>query len=392
MTQDTSIVVDGARDDEVAPLSEVLSAALHLDDAPYMEQWLRRVGVGHVRVVRVAGLLAGGMTAVPAAQYFGGRAVPCAGVSAVAIAPELRGRGASLALMHTHLVELRAGGTPLSVLYPATHALYARLGYGVAGVRVLWEVPASALPSGDRTLDVVAVPSGPDTRVESLYRRCAAAANGPIVRTAVHWWRLHEPYRARASCYLFGGLSGAQAYVFYVRGLPREPITVLDHGATGAAAFRRVLTFFADQRTMMDRLQWWSGPVDALGQHLVEAVSCRPVQRQPWMLRIVDVAAALAARGYRAPVEAELHLQVHDDVLPENAGRYVLHVTPGGVEVTRGGRGDMALDVCALAALYSGEQHPAELAAAGRLAADVRAVDVAGMLFAGPRPWMNDKF
>ncbi len=68
-------------------------------------------------------------------QWWYGRAVPMAGVAAVMIAPEDRGRGVGRALM-TALAELMAArGYPLSVLYPATMTIYRSLGWEIAGHR-----------------------------------------------------------------------------------------------------------------------------------------------------------------------------------------------------------------------------------------------------------------
>ena len=39
-----------------------------------------------------------------------------------------------------------------------------------------------------------------------------------------------------------------------------------------------------------------------------------------WMLRVLDVPAALEARGYPAGVSGTLHLEVEDELFPENRG------------------------------------------------------------------------
>ena len=50
------------------------------------------------------------------------------------------------------------------------------------------------------------------------------------------------------------------------------------------------------------------------------------------MLRIVDVAAALEARGYPAGLEAQLELEVEDELLAWNHGRLRLSVADGREE------------------------------------------------------------
>jgi predicted acetyltransferase len=113
------------------------------------------------------------------------------------------------------------------------------------------------------------------------------------------------------------------------------------------------------------------------------------------MLRVVHVAKALAARGYPDGVEGELHLEVRDDVLPANQGRYMVRVAGGRGEVTPGGRGELKLDVRGLAALYAGYLAPAALRAIGFLeveGAGEAVLATAARVFAGPEPWMPDFF
>jgi predicted acetyltransferase len=116
------------------------------------------------------------------------------------------------------------------------------------------------------------------------------------------------------------------------------------------------------------------------------------------MLRIVHLENAIKARGWSPFVRAEVALDVRDDVLDQNAGRWQLSVHDGAASVQRGGAGDAIIDIRGLAALYSGHLSPHDLIAWGRLSLADHVRDVAGVLaalqaiFAGPRPWMSDMF
>jgi predicted acetyltransferase len=114
--------------------------------------------------------------------------------------------------------------------------------------------------------------------------------------------------------------------------------------------------------------------------------------RNRWMLRIVRLAEALTLRGYPAGVSAELHMQVEDDLLPENTGAFVLTVRDGSATVARGGRGTFRLSIRALASVYTGFLSPAQLVAAGMLETSEHDAAIAAALFAGPTPWMRDHF
>ena len=67
-----------------------------------------------------------------------------------------------------------------------------------------------------------------------------------------------------------------------------------------------------------------------------------------WMLRIVDVSKALEKRGYPQGTEAELHLEIRDNLLAENNGMFVLTVANYSGEVTKGGKGELQLEISSL--------------------------------------------
>ena len=79
-------------------------------------------------------------------------------------------------------------------------------------------------------------------------------------------------------------------------------------------------------------------------------------------MRLVDVPAALSARGYTD--DPDVVLDVSDAFCPWNAGRYRL---AGGRCERTDAEPDLALDASALGAAYLGGTLLAELAAAGRV-------------------------
>ncbi|MFZ0000318.1 MAG: GNAT family N-acetyltransferase, partial [Trebonia sp.] len=78
-------------------------------------------------------------------QWWAGRAVPCAGVSSVKVAPEYRGHGTGRRLMTGLLAAIAARGYPLAALYPATMPIYRSLGWELAGGRYRATIPARSL-------------------------------------------------------------------------------------------------------------------------------------------------------------------------------------------------------------------------------------------------------
>jgi predicted acetyltransferase len=108
---------------------------------------------------------------------------------------------------------------------------------------------------------------------------------------------------------------------------------------------------------------------------------------------VVDVAGAVAARGFPAGLSLAVAFELEDALVPENAGAWRLLVEGGRGALERGGAGGPRLDVGGFSSLYTGWSTSAGLARAGRLSggsAEERArLDAA---FAGPTPWMLDEF
>ncbi|HEY3245525.1 MAG TPA: GNAT family N-acetyltransferase [Phycisphaerae bacterium] len=380
-------------DEEIARIGEVLAHAF-LFPVERARAYLERGGLENVRVIRDGGDVQGALLILPMGQWFGERAVPMAGIAAVGIAPDHRGRGAGTRLMRAVVEELHANGTPLSALYPATQPIYRRQGYEQAGMHFEVRLPTDHIHVHDRTLELR--PTRPDDQpaIEELYRRSARRAPGNLERHHLIWHRVRESPEDKVQGFCVGRDGQLEGYVYYMqkRASPRwYSLHVTDYVAATPDAGRRLLAFFADHRSLADEVIWRSGPRDPLLMLLPEQRHSRTLQDY-WMLRIVNVPAALQARGYAAQLSGELHLEVRDDVLPANGGRFVLEVADGQGHVRSGGRGELQMDVRGLAALYSGFLAPRDLAAAGYAAGSEDAYATAEAIFAGPAPWMRDHF
>jgi len=141
----------------------------------------------------------------------------------------------------------------------------------------------------------------------------------------------------------------------------------------------------------VDNILWTGPPNDPLFLHIAnQAASIDLYDR--WLLRLVDVPAALAGRGYPPSLALELHLDVRDTALARNAGRLVVAIAGGRAEVERGGDGRVVADVRGLAPLYSGYLPASELAASGLLAGPNAGLAALELAFGGAVPWMPDDF
>jgi len=380
-------------EDEAHALATMLSDALHFNMNPeQVTEYVERVGYAQFRAVRHEGKNAAGLGIVEAAQWFGGAKVPCVAISPVGASPEFRGRGASTHLLQWMHEEVRTKGFPLVCLYPATLTFYRRSGYEKAGAWNTYELPTDAIHAKNRELEMVRVTDeAGENEIRQAYESRARMNNGHLERWPNLWRRVFQGKEKTVHKFLVQRGGRTEGYVSYVQGGQVEQTRIVDWCALTREAALRLLTFFADDRSMTTGVKWHGGPSDPFIYLLREAKEkCTEVF--DWVIRITDVEQALALRGYPPTLDTEIHFEVRDDQLPWNDGRFVLRIQGGRGEVHRGGEGRISLDVRSLAPLYTGYLTPVELRSLGELEGDESELSRAQTAFSGSRPWMPDIF
>lgn len=392
-----------------------------------------------IRSERDRQTVAGGLTMVPMGQYFGGRSVPMVGIAAVAIDPGHRAGGAGSRLMANMLRDAQAAGYPLSGLYPATQPIYRRVGYEQAGSR--WQVDLDLLSieaerSGHDVSEVN--PEDPEAfaRLRAIYEQRAVARDGHLDRREYIWRRMFHPYGEKARVFTVhpaGRPDAPEGYISYrLADNPAEPgrqkMVVTDLQVVTLEAAMRMASFLRMHRSMATIANIFLAPHDLMFRALREQWM-KVSLKMMWMLRIVDVKAALEARGYPADLATSFDLEVYGDtVLPElNNRRFRVTIEGGRAQVeadaeagvgagagtcagSGAGKGiatgasTIRLHINALASLYSGFLTALELAEG--MSITVSPVGAAvpigrtphGLLrrlslpFAGATPWMPDMF
>ena len=384
------VKLDG--DSDADALGALLGQCFFAEEG-FWDRYRPRLGDENFRVLRRDGGLVGGLGILFMGQWFGGRSVPTGGIAAVGVPPEERGAGAAEALMTGVLRELRDGAVPVSTLYPSNLRLYRKVGYEQAGSSCTFAAPASLMPLAPRDLPARAVDPAEHEVFHDMQRRFGERSNGNLARNRTIWEGKVDGTRTKPYAYLIGPDSEPTGYVVFHQKPTRHgfDLIVRDMAALTPAAWRRLFTLFADHRSLAKEV-FWDGPSADPRLGLLPDVGWRVADHELWMLRITDVAGALTARGYPAGVEAGVGIEVEDDVIPENSGKYRLMVQAGAGEVREAEEAGIRLHVRALAPLYSGLRTATELRALGVLDGDDEAVAAADRIFAGPEPWMPDHF
>lgn len=368
--------------------------------SPCPEQWrlyIERVGKENVRGVYRDHELLGGMAFYRMGQWFGGRQVPTAGFSGVAIQPAARGSGACRTMLVSVLQELYQDGTPLASLYASTQRLYRKLGFEQAGTLTQYNLPIASIGLVDRELPVARFEQPPLDQLIQVAEVRAKASNGNLQRTQGLWQRLLLPYDgAKTVTYLLGESSSPDGYCILKAGdrqagIP-QPLVAVDLAVNTPPAARRLMTLVNDHRSMCDSFQW-VGPLDdsliALAAEQRQTIS----NQLRWLNRIIRFGDAWEARGFPLRVETDLHFDVTDALLPENAGRWRIEISDGRARVTRGGEGSLRIGIGPCATLFTGFYSASQLRRLGWLETeDERQLAEADAALCGPSPWMPEVF
>ena len=315
--------------------------------------------------------LLGAVVTLDFAMTWGGRPVPCGGVSGVVVGPEARGRGAARSMLAESFRRMAERGQVVSALYPTTAALYRSVGYEVVGWFTRRRIPLADIPTGPADdLEWRRVPFD-DPAFQVLEEPMVAAHDG--------WFRPDPAWLARnarrrtkdtkTNRYAYvGRRDGEDVTALSYRYAPADPFYELEleslAGIDGPAVAGG-LAFLAANGTTAGEIRT-SLPSSVLALHVPHMQRATVLSDWPWMVRIVDPAGAVAARGWPAGVSGRVAISLTDPTLADNAGHWVFEIDGGEAQLSRGGPGDVEITAPELAMVYAG--------------ADVRAMRAAGRL------------
>jgi predicted acetyltransferase len=333
--------------------------------------WDGEQAVGHAGAFRRELTVPGGMT-------------PAAFVTMVGVAHTHRRRGIASQLLRQQLRNVRSWGEPVAVLWASEGRIYPRYGYGLAAMRMSLKVDTREVRLSHPAVDAGTLRVGPPAtlipEMTAVYEAVRPTRPGFADRTP-QWWRqivVDPPGRREGAtelrALLHEGRDGVDGYALYrIKGDwnhagPNGEVQISQLVAATPTAYRAMWGFLLDIDLTRSVTQWM-GAVDEPLFYLVNEVrrTGGALGDGLWA-RITDVAAALTARRYAAPVD--LVLEVTDAVLPENAGRYRLHGDREKAECSpTTDPADLTLDITTLSALYLGGNSAGALAAAGLIIA-----------------------
>lgn len=353
-----------------------------------------RIGTDQFRIIRQADQVLGGLALLPIRQWWNKQRVSMAGITCLGIAPEHRDAIAAKSLLQHTLRELYTNGTALSALYTNQAPLYRQVGYEYGGISCSWQLPLTAIGMPAQGLPLHRIEPSQQEILRPLYQQKARLNNGHLERHPIIWQRFFQATEKEpVYVYVIGSVRQPEGYLIFSQQTTEAGIglRIRDWAALTPEAGHSFWAFIAHHQPQVQTVRWRSSIIDPLAFYLpTPNAQVRRLIR--WMLRIVHLQSALEQRGYPPVLQTELHLDIQDDLLSSNAGKWMLSVSNGRGQVTPGGHGEFKLDIRGLVPLYTGLLAPQQLQAIGQVQSTDMALTIATQLFAGVPPWMSDVF
>ncbi|MGA2285790.1 MAG: GNAT family N-acetyltransferase [Dehalococcoidia bacterium] len=346
------------------------------------------------------GRLVAGMRIIPLTMRIDGAPLAMAAIGGVASLPEHRRRGHVGALLKRALADMRERGQMLSALYTPHVPLYRRYG---------WEIAARNMrltfaPKEVKTL--VDPPSHGQFRrvtadewqtLNDLYEAYSAERNCVLVRSESWWrdWVFGRERDAPDAALWEDGAGRPRGYVLYYtrraelpdRPWPSSRLWVRELATQDGDAYVALVNYLLSH-DIHEKIEWLASPEEPLLSLLDDPQRVRTEAWSALMLRIVDVPAALRARGCPAQAEGRFVLDVRDGIAPWNEGTWRVEAQGGRLEVTAdGGPADLVTDAATLAPIFNGHLSAREAARIGRLGVESeKALDAASAVFSVRHP------
>ena len=355
MTADVRIPAEADREQ----IAHVLSTSLHFP----LEAALARsptFPLDDMRCAYVDDRVVATAAESPFTQWFGGNGLACSGVWGVATEPERRGAGLASACLGRLMDDARRRGTPLTALFPAVVEPYRRLGYELAGTYDEHRIALDVLPTVDKqdlpSVELAEVERDQDA-IMACYAHWLARRNGAIEPDATFWrtrllerpWdEWHRAVVARDGGTITGFATFTRAndssgHLSFGFGLKCSMFVAEDDRAL------RALIAYARGYRGLGRWLGWSGPPNDPMTMLVGVQAVEVADRYRWMLRVLDVRAALEGRGY-PPIDAEATFAIDRSSIRREHWRLARATLSGRAEGRAGAvvRPATALDRCVL--------------------------------------------
>ncbi|MFF0344173.1 GNAT family N-acetyltransferase [Kribbella sp. NPDC004875] len=375
----TDIEVRTASADDFEAMRDLFAAAMMFDASP--DELSRQIFEPERALVAVDGdQIVGTTKALTRDLSLPGAVVPAAHVTGVGVRATHRRRGILSQLMTRQLREVPE---PIAVLWASEPGIYGRFGYGAAAWAVNFEADLHRVgPPAVRTrpgeLGEISVDDALMT-LPALLRAVQDQRAGVSGRSELRWQQhlqdKPDDRNGRTARHILvhrdetGTVDGYALWRGKMNWGPAGPVNEVLVEELVAPEFSAYKVLWQHLLTMdlSAKLGYGYGAVDEPIMQLVTTPTAldRRVSESLW-LRVTDVPGALRQRRYAVPID--LVLEVTDDLIESNNGRFQLTGDDALVSCERtDSPADLSLSVGELGAAYLGGRKLAEFATTGRV-------------------------
>lgn len=342
--------------------------------------------------------LVGALRVLPGAQWLEGHRLGMGGIASVVVRPEVRRMGVGRRLLFAALDWMRDHELVVSALHPASTRAYRRAGWELAGDEGVYAVPTRSLAalSTAEAPEVTRLTEADRGAIRNCYARYAPTRHGHLDRSP-SFWMMRDEVDDEDGGYSYGvRVDGLIAgYVRYRQEAAPEgwgyQLRIDDFVAPDPATAAALWGFLGGHAMQVELVEVPAFVLDDLVLRLPEQ-DVRQVTLNRWMHRIVDLPAALAARGTRFVGSAALTIAVADPWPGAAAPVWKVQADGGALSVEPAADPGLVTDIGALSALSIGRFRSDALAAAGRIDGSASDRALLDAIFSAPRPELADDF
>ena len=374
--------------DELDRFHFLVSYAFSSDRSPESRERMKHIeAIGHDYALYDDGEMAACLRLYRMRMFIHGASIPLSGVSHVACLPEHRRKGYVGRLLRHALGVMREEGQPLSSLWTPHPSLYRRYGWVVASGGYFYRfnpkeiAPADPAPAAgnSRRISEEQWPA-----VAALYSRFAAPRNGYLDRDE-HWWketvfrRIYDEKRRPNDVAIWTDGDGEpRGYVVYHSERSDRPdgpddtkLVVEELIALDGNAYKGLLRYLLSH-DLANEIVLWARTDEPLPLAVDEPGRVKMEHWHGFMLRIVDVAQAIAARppATDAP-EGAFTVHLADAAALWNQGVWRIECSGRRLTAARAdGAAGLTTDAATFAAMYNGYLRPTDAVRSGLAQAD----------------------
>lgn len=325
-----------------------------------------------VLVGEVDGQIVISLSAIPYNVWLGGTYLPMLGIAGVANALESRRRGYASKLCIEAIKRGREQGYIISILYPFRFDFYNKLGWGAIGELIEYRFNPKSLPCYEtrknvrrfKPSDLDSIASCYQTFVES--HNCLAECPESVWQIKLKTSQNHDNI---LMVYEKEGKITGYLTIFFKSGkeMLSQELIVVELIYQDKESYQGLLGFLSSISDQVSIVRYWAqvsegfhyllkDPRDVQQPILSGLVSKVGSYGLGYMMRVLDVEKALKVRPNYNNVTGTATLQIHDEQIPENNGKFQLTLLNGKIEVSRVNvkNACISLSIDVFSQLYSG--------------------------------------